>query len=99
MEIVRDSIPRSILVHAGPFHDEPDGTPLQLGIPTLEGTMWAGVGDWIIQGVSGEYYPCKDDIFQMTYDLVLNEARTPSPYVIDAEEFVSYVAKALQEND
>ena len=39
-------------------------------IDTLEGTMTASAGDWIIQGVSGEHYPCKPDIFQATYDRV-----------------------------
>ena len=36
-------------------------------IGTLEGTMTAKPGDWIIQGINGEFYPCKDDIFQRTY--------------------------------
>jgi len=35
---------------------------------TLEGTMRANVGDWIIRGVKGEYYPCKPDIFEATYE-------------------------------
>lgn len=39
-------------------------------IKTLEGTMQANFGDWIIKGVQGEYYPCKPDIFEKTYDLV-----------------------------
>lgn len=39
-------------------------------IQTLEGTMTAVVGDWIIRGVQGEYYPCKPDIFEMTYEKV-----------------------------
>lgn len=39
-----------------------------LGIDTLEGTMYAGPGDWIIQGVQGEFYPCKPDIFELTYE-------------------------------
>ena len=39
-------------------------------IPTLEGTMEARVGDYIIQGVKGEVYPCKQDIFKVTYELV-----------------------------
>jgi hypothetical protein len=39
-------------------------------IPTLEGDHLAEHGDWIIRGVKGEYYPCKPDIFVMTYDLV-----------------------------
>lgn len=38
-----------------------------VGIPTLEGTMIAHVGDWIIKGVKGEFYPCKPDIFELTY--------------------------------
>lgn len=37
---------------------------------TLEGTMEASVGDYIIRGVSGEHYPCKPDIFEKTYELV-----------------------------
>lgn len=41
-----------------------------LQIKTLEGTMRADVGDWIIQGVKGELYPCKPDIFAATYDPV-----------------------------
>jgi len=39
-------------------------------IPTLEGTMRASVGDYVIRGVQGELYPCKPDIFEQTYDLV-----------------------------
>lgn len=46
-------------------------TPPQLHIDTLEGTMVASVGDWIIQGVSGEHYPCKPDIFEKTYEEVV----------------------------
>ena len=37
-------------------------------IPTLEGDHTANVGDWIIQGVQGEFYPCKPDIFEQTYE-------------------------------
>jgi hypothetical protein len=37
-------------------------------IHTLEGTMRAQVGDWIIKGVEGEFYPCKPGIFAQTYD-------------------------------
>lgn len=42
-------------------------------IDTLEGTMKAGIGDWIIKGVNGEFYPCKDEIFQKTYEFVGKE--------------------------
>lgn len=41
-----------------------------IGIRTLEGTMHADIGDWIIKGVKGEFYPCKPDIFEATYELV-----------------------------
>lgn len=37
-------------------------------IGTLEGTMHASPGDWIIKGVKGEFYPCKPDIFESTYE-------------------------------
>lgn len=36
-------------------------------IKTLEGVMIANLGDWVIQGVEGEFYPCKDTIFKSTY--------------------------------
>ncbi|MBV4423629.1 hypothetical protein [Clostridium tyrobutyricum] len=39
-------------------------------IPTLEGAMRATEGDYIIKGVDGEYYACKPDIFEKTYDFV-----------------------------
>jgi hypothetical protein len=39
-----------------------------LAIDTLEGTMKADFGDWIIKGVKGEFYPCKPDIFAATYE-------------------------------
>lgn len=39
-------------------------------IQTLEGEMRASVGDWIIKGINGEFYPCKPDIFEKTYESV-----------------------------
>ena len=41
-----------------------------LVIATLEGAMRASIGDWIIKGVNGEFYPCKPDIFEKTYEAV-----------------------------
>jgi hypothetical protein len=41
-----------------------------LNITTLEGVMKAEIGDWIIKGVQGEFYPCKPDIFDATYEVV-----------------------------
>ena len=48
----------------------PDPDHPILKIETLEGTMTANVGDYIIKGVHGEFYPCKPDIFKQTYDLL-----------------------------
>lgn len=42
-------------------------TDEEVFIKTLEGTMKANKGDWIIKGVNGEIYPCKPDIFEKTY--------------------------------
>ena len=42
----------------------------KLIIPTLEGNMVASVGDYIIKGVKGEFYPCKPEIFAATYERV-----------------------------
>jgi len=42
-------------------------------VETLEGTMDGVVGDWIIKGVKGEFYPCKPDIFEATYEKMNND--------------------------
>jgi len=42
----------------------------QLKINTLKGTMTASVGDYIIKGIKGEFYHCKPDIFESTYEKV-----------------------------
>lgn len=47
----------------------PDGI-IRLVIPTLEGDMRVEPKDWIIKGVKGEFYPCKPEIFEMTYEKV-----------------------------
>jgi len=39
-------------------------------ISTLEGNLVASPGDYIIRGIDGEYYPCKPDIFNETYELL-----------------------------
>lgn len=46
-----------------------DNNPI-IKIQTLEGVMTAQLGDWIIKGVNGEFYPCKPDIFEKTYEAV-----------------------------
>lgn len=45
----------------------PNGLP---GIRTLEGTMEISDGDYIIRGIHGEFYPCKPDIFNKTYEII-----------------------------
>lgn len=52
--------------HAGPGEIFSAGDVICIG--TLEGTMIANPGDWIIRGVKGEIYPCKPDIFAATYE-------------------------------
>jgi hypothetical protein len=47
---------------------EQDFLSTDITIPTLEGRMTAKIGDWIIKGIKGEFYPCKPDIFEMTYE-------------------------------
>lgn len=47
-------------------------------VQTLEGDMRGMPGDWIIRGVSGEYYPCKPGIFEATYEEVIDD-ETPVP--------------------
>lgn len=82
--VVIDAIPCSDAIHA--FNSDwgalpkwladayekggvvPTGTGIYL--PTLEGSMLAAPGDWIICGIKGEVYPCRRDIFEETYEVV-----------------------------
>jgi hypothetical protein len=59
-----------------------EGRPT-LSIETLEGVMTASLGDWIIKGVKGEFYPCKPDIFEATYESA--EAEMPDESTSDRE--------------
>jgi hypothetical protein len=55
------------------FDGAPSWAPIPhigLIIPTLEGNHLARENDWIIKGVAGEFYPCKPDIFEATYEAV-----------------------------
>lgn len=47
-----------------------DNGKKDLGIYTLEGMMWASIGDYVIMGIRGEFYACKPDIFKETYEEV-----------------------------
>lgn len=59
-------------------------------LKTLEGTMRANKGDYIIQGVKGEIYPCKADIFEMTYEKV--------EYTATIENLTNYTENLEQRN-
>lgn len=52
---------------------DPTDVAQWITIPTLEGLMRADVGDWIIRGVAGEFYPCRSDIFEATYERVADD--------------------------
>jgi hypothetical protein len=55
------------------FRVHGDHRPFGLAIQTLEGVMVAAPGDYVIRGVQGEFYPCKPDIFEATYEPVVPE--------------------------
>lgn len=59
-------------------------------IATLEGVMIANLGDYIIQGVKGELYPCKPDIFEQTYGLA-------KPYYLEVYDWASYGMEGCDE--
>jgi len=71
-------------------------------ILTLEGEMTASFGDFIIKGIKGEFYPCKEEIFQESYDLfvedepkeVLNVERKSNP-----QDYISTAPKSLANTD
>lgn len=58
--------PIAIASHKG---DNDERIPI-LEIETLEGVMVASIGDWVIKGVKGEFYPCKPDVFAATYEAI-----------------------------
>ena len=53
------------------FNMDMESGEFKLILQTLEGEMEALKGDYIIKGIKGEFYPCKEDIFKLTYDEVL----------------------------
>ena len=70
----------------GRLPDDPEDSTALFHIDTLEGTMNVEPGDWVIRGVMGEFYPCKPDIFDVTYEptLPLRGHRMTDDEVIDA---------------
>lgn len=61
-----------------------------IAVNTLEGRMRADYGDYIIKGVKGEFYPCKPDIFEQTYDEVIDDNK---------KQKETYLSKYLKENN
>lgn len=64
-----DNVTEILAFASACFSYEKNGKPV-LAVATLEGTMTASVGDYIIKGIKGEFYACKPEIFNLTYDLV-----------------------------
>jgi hypothetical protein len=64
----RELATRLALWCGGRISEEEDYQAPSIIIPTLEGDHLARPGDWIIEGVQGEFYPCKPDIFEATYE-------------------------------
>jgi len=70
---VADFVGKNLLqeIESETAYEAGKGAPISsLTIPTLEGNMKAMPNDWIIKGVNGEFYPCKPDIFEKTYEAV-----------------------------
>jgi len=61
-----------------------------LVIQTLEGDLQATIGDWIIKGVKGEFYPCKSDVFEMTYQPMTDHPITAQITLEKALELVEF---------
>ena len=74
---------KPVVIEACQFTDQQSGEAIQwwagddvvlrgtiMDVHTHEGWVIASLNDWIIRGVKGEFYPCKPDIFEMTYDPV-----------------------------
>ncbi len=59
-------------------------------IPTLAGVMTGQIGDWIIRGVKGEYYPCEPDVFAATYEPVVGGADIPEAKTYGTTGFIDH---------
>ena len=66
-EFAKEAYKAGILYYASISDDTP---PCELFVKTLEGDMHVSVGDYVIEGISGELYPCKPDIFLKSYEEV-----------------------------
>ena len=87
------------------------GTPYinKIQIKTLEGTMEASYGDYIIKGINGEIYPCKPDIFEKTYeqpkhylkweDLEFKEKQQVMDVLLNGKPYILYFYKLSTQNE
>lgn len=75
------------------------GGNVSCDLETLEGTMRANKGDYIIQGVKGEIYPCKADIFEMTYQKVeyREKNKLSTEITLDSTNFQENIKNATKE--
>lgn len=71
----------------------------ELFIKTLEGVHMARVGDYIIKGVKGEFYPCKPDIFAQTYDIVDSDSRVREFVETTHDLLTTKYTKVLEESE
>jgi len=65
-EKIKAFVGRSLLIQQEHYASD----RLELFIQTLEGEMRVNEGDYVIEGVNGEFYPCKPDIFEKTYEII-----------------------------
>lgn len=72
---IKEFVGNSLLLHEKEVHTFNSIRTIVTGISihTLEGDHHANVGDYIIKGVQGEFYPCKPDIFEQTYEIADDE--------------------------
>jgi hypothetical protein len=97
-----DAVTRNdIITHnTGKWHDPTQ--PAYCEIKTLEGVMRANEGDWIIRGIKGEIYPCRDDIFAATYEIAapvsapLDTQALPPPSISTGNCFPNFADAADQ---
>ena len=66
-------------------------------IETLEGVMRANIGDYIIKGVNGEFYPCKPDIFEKTYEAVEKGKSSNTPECYKSNNSTYPLCKGIDE--
>ncbi len=81
------------------YHDATLSIEKRLIIQTLEGISQALLGDWIIKGIKGEFYPCKPDIFKETYGEIVEEKdeRNPAHFCFNCDKYLGHRGFCSQE--